>query len=140
MKFGVSTGPSLTRNALLNRSNKDAAYKQTQSEHDEALNRFIEPGMEPWQIVLAKKRGEMEEQNLPKYWEDDSPRRDLNPSSSFIENIEYLPSMHMARIQMGGKVYDFPGFTPEQVGDMITSGSIGGYLWDHDRWLTKHRK
>lgn len=140
MKFSVSTGPSLTRNALLNRSNKDAAYRQTDFEHDNLLNAFVETNMEPWQEKLALLRGKQAEEGNPRYWDDEEPRKPLTPSSSFIEDIEYLPTLNLARIRIGGKIYDFPGFTPKQMGDMITSDSLGGYLWDNDRWLTKHRK
>lgn len=139
MKFKVN--PSRTHNSLLNAANRDAAYKQDDADHWRTLNQFVTPGMDPATRALAEQAGEMAEGALPEYWNEDTmPRRELNLGSSFIENIDYLPALQLARIMMNGKIYDFPAFSPKDMGDMLTSPSLGTYLWDHDRFIQKHRR
>lgn len=123
MKFQIGQG---TRNALLNRSMSDAAYRQSQLEHKQALDKFVKPGMNPAQQLIAKQEGELYEKSLPKYWNDNTPRRPLNPSSSFIEQVETYPGLGMTRIQIGGRSYIYP-MTSDEVGRMVTADSIGQY-------------
>ena len=127
MRFQLGQG---TRNALLNRSMSDAAYRQSQTEHNGAINKFVTPGMNPVQRMAALKQGEAYEQSLPKYWNDNTPRRPLNPSSSFIEQVEYYPGLGMTRIQIGGKSYIDP-MDARRTGDMVTADSVGGYYNRH---------
>lgn len=127
INFHVVKGP--TANGLLKRANKEAAYEMSPSdEATEDYERFITK--DPFLQTTVKYRDD----------EDYSPRKELHPSSSFIEGVEYVPSLGLALITIGGKKYSFPGFTSEQMGDFITSDSLGRYLWSNDRWLTKHRK
>lgn len=124
MIFEVVVGP--TRNSLLNRWNKEAAYQQTPTEHEALLNKYVRPGMNDAQLAIARKQGEVEEKKEPKYWMDTKPRRTLTPSSSFIQSVNIVPSLGIARITLGNRTYTYP-MTSQQVGDMITSNSIGGY-------------
>lgn len=123
MIFQIGQG---TRNALLNRSMSDAAYRQSQLEHKQALDKFVKPGMNPAQKLIAIEQGKLYEKSLPKYWNDTTPRRPLNPSSSFIERVETYPGLGMTRIQIGGRSYIHP-MTNNEVGKMVTSNSIGQY-------------
>lgn len=115
---------NVTRNGLLNRSEKDAAFRQSETEHEQAINQFVLPGMTPVQKMIAVEQGELYEKSLPKYWLDQTPRRKLNPSSSFIEEIEHLPTMGITRVQIGGKQYIYP-MDDNFTGNMVTSNSIG---------------
>lgn len=139
MHFKVGQG---TANVLLNRGHKDAAYRQSDLEHEQTLNQFVHPGMTEIELLLAQERGADAEELLEKYWDNDRrPREDFSPSSSFITDIMYDPRTNVAHIQMnGGKYYRFPNFSPDQMGDMLTGNSLGGYLWDNNRWETKFRK
>lgn len=114
---------NVTRNGLLNKAEKDAAYRQSEAEHQQALNRFVTPGMNPAQEALAKTMGEEYEKSLPKYWLDQTPRRNVDPSSSFIEEIEHFPTYGITRIQIGGRSYIYP-MDDKFAGDMVTSNSI----------------
>lgn len=119
-----------TRNALLNRNYTDAAYRQSDVEHERALKKYVKPGMNPAQELVARQQGEMYEKSLPKYWNDNNPRRPLDPSSSFIEQVETYPGLGMARIQIGGRSYIYP-MTCDEVGRMITAPSVGQYYNEH---------
>lgn len=116
----------MTRNGLLNRGMNKAAYRQTQLEHDRALNKYVRPGMSPAQIMLAQTRGQQLERLNPKYWLDNTPRLPLNPSSSWIDAIEYLPDLGIAVMKTGGREYYYP-LTARQVGNWVTADSIGGF-------------
>lgn len=127
INYHVVKGP--TANGLLKRANKEAAYEMSPADAaKEDYARFVTKN--PYLHTTVKYRED----------EDYSPRKELHPSSSFIEGVEYVPTLGLALITIGGKKYSFPGFTSEQMGDMITSDSLGRYLWDNNRWLTKHRK
>jgi hypothetical protein len=123
MRFGLGFG---TRNVLLNRNNAEAAYRQTPAEHDEALHQFERPGQTPAEQLIAAEEGMIAEKELPKYWDDDTPRRDLGGSSSWINEIEYLPSVGMAILHAGGRQYYYP-MTTDEAGNWVTSDSIGQY-------------
>lgn len=127
MKFQIGQG---TRNALLDGNVAPAAFRQSLLEHKEALERFVKPGMNPAQKRIALEQGKLYEESLPKYWNDNTPRRPLHPSSSFIEQVETYPGLGMTRIQIGDKSYIYPMSTDE-VGRMITSDSIGQYYNNH---------
>lgn len=121
MRFDIGFG---TRNAL---QNGDAAYRQSQAEHDALLHKYEHPGQTPAEKMIAAERGVLEEKLNPKYWEDDIPRRDLNATSSWVDQIEYLPSLGIAILQNNGKQYYYP-MTSNEVGDWMNSDSIGSYF------------
>lgn len=123
MRFNLGQG---TRNVLLNRENSDAAYRQSLEEHEEALNQFKKPCMLPQQELIAIMDGEIAEKELPKYWDDNVPRLDLGGSSSWIDGIEYMPDLGIAIMNTNGREYYYP-MTPDEVGDWITSPSLGSY-------------
>lgn len=121
MKFSLGYG---TRNMLLNDSNRDAAYRQDPTEHTRVLHQFERPGQTPIERLLASQEGMVAEQELPEYWDDQIPRKDVGGSSSWIDEIEYLPSLGIAVVKSNGKQYFYPK-SAKEVGDTITSDSIG---------------
>jgi len=123
MKFDLGYG---TRNVLLNRTNGDAAYRQSPIEHEAALHKYETPNQTPAERLFAAERGEIEEKELPKYWLEDVPRRDLGGSSSWIDNIEYLPDLGLAIMHTNGHEYYYP-MTADEVGDWMNSDSLGSY-------------
>lgn len=123
MRFNLGFG---TRNALLNRYAKDAAFRQTPEEHDAAIHKYEVPGMNPTQLLQAAMKGADEERLLPQYWDDETPRLDLHPSSSWIDGIEYFPDLGIAIMQTNGKEYYYP-LTAKEVGDWVTSDSVGSF-------------
>lgn len=116
----------VTRNGLLNRAAKEAAYRQTPVQHQRMLDKYIRPGMSPAQLMLAQTRGQQLEKLNPRYWNDQEPRRPLNPSSSWIDEIEYLPDLGLAVMRTQGREYYYP-MTARQCGNWICSDSIGSY-------------
>lgn len=101
MYFKINRGPSLSRNSLLNAANKDAAYMQDSLEHALAENNGTEP-------------------LLDSYWfDDDTPRKDFSPSSSWISGLDYNPMLRTATIYLGNTPYYYSK-TPDQVGDLLT--------------------
>lgn len=123
MKFKLGDA---TRNALLNVGAREAAYRQTPLQHQRMLDKYIRPGMGPAELALAQIRGEQLEKLNPKYWDDQEPRRPLSPSSSWIDEIEYLPDLGIAMMRTGGREYYYP-MTARQVGNWVTSDGIGEY-------------
>ena len=118
MKFRLGEA---TRNALLNGAARDAAYRQTPEQHQALLNRFIRPGMSPTELALAKMRGQQLERMDPRYWDDTEPRRPLNPSSGWIDEIEYLPDLGLSRMRTeSGREYYYPT-TSNKVGNWVAA-------------------
>ena len=80
---------------------------------------------------MAKMQEALDEEKInPKYWDDDHPRLDLGGSSSWIDDIEYLPDLGIAVMHTNGNQYYYP-MTPEDVGDWVTSDSLGSYYNDN---------
>lgn len=144
MQFDSDVGENLTHNALFidsGKAFKDAAYMQSPTEHKRAIKKFtkererqfIRAGMTPAQIAAAKKRAEQWAENydeptkVEKYWKGDKePRRDIQISSSFIGGVRIVPSLGLARLDLGGRSYSY-ALTPRVVGNMVTSDSLGQY-------------
>lgn len=113
--------PSKTHNYLLNKSNDDAAYRQSLDEHEETINKYVVPGMNPQEKELAIQMGMLEEMNLPRYWDDTYPRRDLGLSSSWVRSLKLEPNSNVAIVN---DKYILP-MTTDEAGDILTSESIG---------------
>lgn len=120
MKFRIGFG---TRNAL---NDGEAAYRQTQAEHDNLLHKYERAGMTPAERMIAEEQGIIEEKLYPKYWDDEFPRRDVGGSSSWIDEIEYLPSFGLAIMHTKGNQYYYP-MTSDEVGDWMNSDYLGSY-------------
>ena len=144
MQFDSQVGPQLTLNARFKNSGrafKNAAFMQTPAEHERAIRKFtkererqfIRAGMTPAQVANAKKRAEEwaknydEPKKVEKYWKgDQEPRRPIQISSSFIGGVRIVPSLGLARLNLNGRSYSY-SLTPEMVGKMITSNSLGKF-------------
>lgn len=119
--------PSQSHNSLLNAGRRNAAYKQTEGEHNEALNYYVRPTDTPPERLLHLQQGVEREKQLEKYWDNDElPRHELSPGSSFITGVRYVPGLRLARITMGDRTYSYP-MNPNEVGDLVTAPSIGGW-------------
>lgn len=106
--------------------NAEAAYRQTEAEHDALLHQYEEPGQTSFEQMLAISKGEDAEKASPKYWEDNYPREDINESSSWIDEIEYMPDLGIAIMKTNGREYYYP-IDANTMGDWITSDSLGGF-------------
>lgn len=120
MKFRIGFG---TRNML---NDGEAAYRQSPAEHENLLHKYERPGMTPAEKMIAAERGILEEKLVPKYWDDEYPRRDVGGSSSWIDEIEYLPTLGLAIMHTNGNQYYYP-MTADEVGDWMNSDSLGSY-------------
>ncbi|MBO7513752.1 MAG: hypothetical protein J6T54_12455 [Fibrobacter sp.] len=161
MKFVQEVAPELTHNALFKGSGgeyRDAAYMQTPREHEEAIEKFtkererqfIRAGMSPAQVALGKRRAKAWAENydeptkVEKYWNgDQEPRRPIQTSSSWIGEVRIVPSLGLARLNLNGRNYSY-SLTPDMVGDMVTSESLGqfynGNIKSHTGLFTKSKK
>ena len=123
MRFEISP---ITRNALL--GNSEAAYRQTPAQHEELLTQFERPGMTPAELLAAQLQGIEAEKEEPRYWLDETPRRDLGVGSSWIRGVEYLPDSGIAIITMPNGKSEYRFMDSQGVGDFITSDSLGDYF------------
>lgn len=137
MHFDVMSGiPSLAGNALKG-GDRTAAERQTQFEHDSILDErnlpeypavLMMPAGPHRDLALNALKAEAmrREADLPKYWNDQYPRRPITQSSSWISGIEYDPVTNYAQMQTrDGKTYGYGGIDPTQMANIINSQSIG---------------
>lgn len=137
MHFDVMSGiPSLAGNALKG-GDRTAAERQTQFEHDSILDEknlpeypavLMMPAGPQRDLALNALRAEAmrREADLPKYWNDQYPRRPITQSSSWISGIDYDPVTKYAQMQTrDGKTYGYGGIDPTQMANIINSQSIG---------------
>lgn len=86
----------------------EAFIRQTQEEHDQALDQFMDPVKYP-QLAgkpeLAARKGIRAEERLNKWWNDHDPRVPLTPSSSCVKR---------ARIGSNGDIYVVFGSNPNK--------------------------
>ena len=66
---------------------EEAARMQTLKEHNDAINKFLEPGQTPAQRAEALRKGREAERKLLSFWADDRPRVNYTPSSSAVEAV-----------------------------------------------------
>lgn len=123
MRFPIGFG---TKNILLNRENAEAAYRQDPMEHEAELHKYDSPSLSPYEQLMATVKAADEEKLNPKYWDENEPRLDLGGSSSWIDGIEYMPELGIAIMKTNGREYYYP-MTPDEVGDWVTSDSLGSY-------------
>lgn len=130
--FGVIKGPA--SNALFRRANQIAAAMQSPIEELEEE--------EKRKITHMPHLRTTDKYNKD---EDTKPRQTLTPSSSWIEGVQFDPNTNTARIEMGGEWYDFSpaygtAFTPDEMKDFLTSDSLGSWLWNNNKFISKGRK
>lgn len=134
------------------RAYRKAAFMQTDKQHEDALKKFtkererqfIRIGMSPAQIANAKVRARNwaenfdEPKKVEEYWKrDQEPRRPISLSSSWVGGVHIVPSLGLARLNLNGRNYSY-ALTPEFVGKMLTSNSIGQYYNKNLRGDTEH--
>ena len=131
-------------NALRNRSEQDAALAQTEQEHNDALNTYLEAMQYP--PAVRKMMGEQIEKNLVKWnpAKDRAPRRPLTPSSSVISEIRINPDNTIGIKYGNSDSYTFRGGNTVQeaareVLKLINSGSLGRELSKNGSWARAHR-
>lgn len=139
MRFDVMSGiPSLAGNALKG-GDRTAAERQAQFEHDSILD---EKNLPEYPAVLMMPAGPQRdlalnalkaeamrrEADLPKYWNDQYPRRPITQSSSFVQSVDVDPVTNYMSVQMNGKTYGFGGQGPAEAADMLNSNSIGEWF------------
>lgn len=138
MLFKVLTGPSLSKNVTRS-GNRNAAYRQTQEEHDKLLDirtlpsyqriLAMPPGPEKLLAIAAlNAEADLRERECVRYWNDATPRVTLSQSSSWIGDFDYDPYSQILQVQMGNKQCTFPAFTPDHVAEWLNSDSLGKYF------------
>lgn len=129
-------------NSGLNRAMaEDAARMQSLQEHNDALLRYVRPGMTEAQAHAAITRGAKEEKKLPAYWDELHNRRNFNVRSDAVHAIRITPDGYI-QIKWRGKPsktnpsgwYTFRKFrdTHEaslEAQKLIMSDSLGRAVW-----------
>lgn len=112
-----------------------AARMQTINEHNDALLKYLRPGMMPTEVDAAIRKGVKEEKRLPQYWDDLQNRRTFNVRSDAVHAIRITPD---AKIEV--KWRNSPNwYTFKQYPDtykasleaqkLIMSPSLGRAVW-----------
>lgn len=112
--------------------NHSAFIRQTQEEHDAALDKYLKDKRFAGNPERAVRLGVKEEEKLPKWWNDHDPRLPVTPSSSCVKR---------ARIGDDGDIYITFGTNPNKeyqyegskdpveasriLAQLVTSDSIG---------------
>lgn len=135
MQFNISKGCGLGSNILKSGEHR-ARYRQTDEEHRVALD---PKNTEEWRMAqlapnplvkaqleaMAVNRAKMREQELPEYWDDELPRRQVSQSSSWVGDVQYDPYTQNMTVILGKKSKSYPGVTPTRVAEILASSSIG---------------
>lgn len=132
-------------NTLRNRSENEAALAQSQEEHNDLLNKYINLLQYPPEV--RRMMGQQMERNTPKWNpnEDRKPRRPLTPSSSVVSEIKITPENTIS-IKYGpnSKSYTFRGGNSvqeaaQEVLKLINSPSLDKELSKNGSWARTHR-
>ena len=93
-------------NARLNRSLSDAAYMQSEKEHNDAINYYLRrlpKNANAQQVNEALLKGIERERHLKRFWKDNRTLREyISPSSSAVSLIHIHPDNNIDE-QFGGK-------------------------------------
>ena len=144
MLFEVLTGKGLSNNVTRS-GDRQAVVRQTMQEHNDLMDPAIQfpveysaalrmpPGPQRSALLDKLKMDAVtKEQEDPRYWNDEKPRRFVSQSSSFIGDIDYSPETNMAMVQMGDKVYPYAA-NPNQMTQWLNSPSMEKYYWQNFR-------
>lgn len=133
MLFDIITGNGLGSNVLKS-GDRLATERQTPQEHADLLDERNLPGYREAMLLegparlmaIQQLRAEaaLREQEYPKYWDDQYPRRPISQSSSWVSDIDYDPYSNVAQVQLGNKVYSY-SMTPNRLAQILNSPSIG---------------
>lgn len=78
----------------------EAGRMQTMKEHNDAIMKYVRPGMKPKELRAALEMGIEDEKKLPQFWNESQSRRPFKVSSSAVTGIRLTPD---ARIQVQWK-------------------------------------
>ena len=78
----------------------EAGRMQTMKEHNDAIMKYVRPGMKPKELRAALEMGIEDEKKLPQFWNESNSRRPFKVSSSAVTGIRLTPD---ARIQVQWK-------------------------------------
>jgi len=78
----------------------EAGRMQTIKEHNDAIMKYVRPGMKPKELRAALEMGIEDEKKLPQFWNESQSRRPFKVSSSAVTGIRLTPD---ARIQVQWK-------------------------------------
>lgn len=140
MKFNVTTEKFLAGNALKS-GDRNATRMQSKDEHD----RLINPERQPEYLIISKMpagpakeaaiaeliaKCRLREAEEAKYWtEDETPRRPIAQSSSWIGDITFDPRSNMITIALGEKGSSKTVYGNEKAAaDIVNSSSIGEHV------------
>jgi len=105
--YGVVYVPSVDGKANENQFGKsyrdvinEAGRMQTMKEHNDAIMKYVRPGMKPKELRAALEMGIEDEKKLPQFWTESQSRRPFKVSSSAVTGIRLTPD---ARIQVQWK-------------------------------------
>lgn len=138
-------GPA-QNNAMLVRTpeNIEAFIRQSESEHNEALNKYMNDQDIPKD--RAARLGVRNEEGLAKWWNDKDPRRPVTPSSSCVKRarIGSNGDIYIVFGSNDSKEYQYEGSSdPVQaskiLAELVTADSIGRAVnsWS-GTWGTRH--
>lgn len=80
----------------------EAGRMQSIDEHNNAILKYVRPGMDPKTMRAALHRGLEEEKNLAAYWNESESRRPFSVSSSAVTGIRLTPDARI-EVQWKGK-------------------------------------
>lgn len=136
MLFEILTGQGNVR-----AGNRKAVVRQTQQEHNNYLDpKFVFPEdyariqmlEEPMRSIMMRRledaAKEYEEKDIVEYWDDNSPRRSVTNSSSWVGNINYDPETRQAGVTIGDKIYTYVNVSPDEMAKLLNEPSIGHVL------------
>lgn len=102
-KYHITTVPAaggMHNAGLMEAVARDAGRMQTLNEHNDALMKYVRPGMSPEALDDAIRKGAREERRLPQYWDDLQNRKQFNVRSDAVHGIRITPD---AKIQVKWK-------------------------------------
>lgn len=124
--YDVHHIPGRANNNSLGRANMstitEAGRMQTLKEHNDALNKYIMPNMNPKQRQAAIELGRTEEKKLPQFWNESSQsvnknRAQFSVSSSAVSGIRLTPDGRV-QVRWKNKKGDSQWYTYRQYPDV----------------------
>lgn len=135
------------RNARLKRALGQAAYMQTEAEHNEALTYYLK--RLPRNATVAKvneaiRKGIMRERELRKFWAGNRTLRDyISPSSSAVSSVRIDPSNNVV-VKFGNNPKEYayrgganPYLAAQEAAKLVLSPSIGRAI--NGAWGKTHK-
>ena len=135
---GLSFNPAST-------GDPDVGRSQSIEEHNEALNRYLRPGMDPMMRAWAIQKGIEAERALPSFWGESQPRRTMNAGSKAVSGVRINPDNTIS-VQFGnkGKWYTYRGGSNRydaslEANRLMMSPSIDRAIGRDGSWSLTHK-